>query len=169
MKKRMILIPCGIVLFFFSGCQKESKNNYGQALDMGISLQQKVLQKNSTNLLTISLENTSKHKLVVPESSFLLEFTSYSGSIKKTYYLDLSGDTPTISQSPQARLEIKGKGEVTHNINLNSILTGLNNNDLALPADDYAVNLILNIEPGDQHDRNDKIIRSNYLYVQVQG
>jgi hypothetical protein len=169
MKTSNILIPCGLALLMLSGCQKTSKIDYGKALDMGISLQGKVLQKNSPNILTISLENTSKHKLFVPESSFLLEFTSYSGSIKKTYYLDLSNEKPSITQTPQTRFEIKGKSEITRNIDLKSIVTDSpKDSESGLPVDDYAINLIMNLKPGTHNSKKDEI-RSNYIYIQVKS
>jgi hypothetical protein len=163
------VIQCGIVLLVLAGCQNKSKVDFSKALDMNISLQEKTFQNNSSNILTISLENNSKHLLVVPEAKLMLEFTSYSGSIKKTYNLELSGNSLDISPLPNERLGIKGNGEITRNVDLKNVLAGSSDLSSILPADDYAVNLVLKLNSGSSNPKSEKLIRSNYLYVQVEG
>jgi hypothetical protein len=169
MKNLNCFIQCSTVVLFLVGCQSKSAVDYSQALDMNISLQQKILQNSSSNILTISLENTSAHMLFVPEASLMLEFTSYSGSVKKTFNLDLSGDEASQAQLRYERLGIKGKGEITRNIDLKKVIANSTDEDIVLPADDYAVNLVLKLKPGSGSQKNEELIRSNYLYLQVEG
>jgi hypothetical protein len=168
MKKTVIFIQCGIALLMLAGCQKESKIDKERVLDMEISLQEKVLQKSSSNFLTVSLKNTSSDMVTVPESSFLLEFTSYSGSIRKTYYLDISGEALTATKVPQTSFVIKN--EMVRSFDLKNIVTAsFTDSELSLPADEYTVNLIMKTKADSRNSKNNKEIRSNYLDIQVKG
>jgi hypothetical protein len=119
-KMKAVLVYLGAVMILISSCKKESNLDLERVLDMDIALQEKVLHAGSENLLTIMVANTSNKKIRIPEGSFILEFTSYSGSIKKTYAVDFEGHTD--QEYPVQPVEIKGKAGFTQSIDLQSIL-----------------------------------------------
>jgi hypothetical protein len=169
-KMKTNLIQLGIVLIFISGCKKDSKIDFERVIDMDITLQEKVFHEDSPNILTIQVSNTSDKKIVVPEGSFVLEFTSYSGSIRKTYFLDLSGDSPVLSEASPAPIEIQGNTGLTKSIDLRKLLTEVASvYGSELPVDDYTLNLLLDIKNDSPDSKNTQVIRSNYVDLQVEG
>lgn len=170
MKKCIILLFGAAMLLTIGGCQKDPKIDIVQALDMNISIEGDVLQESTPNFLTLTVENTSEDKVILSESSFMLEFTSYSGSIKKTFYIDPSEDVFSTQVLPQARLEIKGNSVLSRKIDLGKIMVcSPVGNEITLPIDDYTVNLIINVNPDPKMTKNNQIIRSNYADIQVRG
>jgi hypothetical protein len=165
---KAVLIYLGTALILISSCKNESTIELDRVLDMDIALQERVLQEGSENLLTIMVANTSDKKIRIPEGTFILEFTSYSGSIKKSYTLDFTGKSAP-EKFGQA-LEIKGKEGFTQSINLQSILDqALTESESMLPVDEYTVNLILDVNSNSRNSKQSEKVRSNYLDLQVKG
>jgi hypothetical protein len=168
MKKNVVITQVSLLLLLMVGCQKESKLGYGQVLDVNISLQEDELYKNASNMLTVSLKNRSEDMVSLSQSSFILEFTSYSGSVRKSYPLDISSETIAASEVKTSSILIKN--EFVRSFDLKKIVDdSQNESKFSLPADDYTVNLIMSIKPGSRSAKNEKVIRSNYLDVQVKG
>jgi hypothetical protein len=170
MKKSIILATSALVILALTSCQKVPKIDLGQVLDLNISLESNVLQKSNSNMLTLTVENTSSEKVILPNSSFLLEFTSYSGSMRKTIYVDPFKDVISTEALAQSGLEIKGNSLLSGEIDLGKILADtIKGEQSLLPSDDYTINLIINMKPELNVTRSSEIIRSNYADIQVKG
>jgi hypothetical protein len=170
MKKSIVLVMGALFILALNSCQKVPKADFGQVLAMNISLEKDVLQKSNSNILTLTVENTSNNKIIIPNSTFILEFTSYSGSIRKNFYIDPFNGAVSNEILQKTGLEIKGNSALLGEIDLSKILFNSQAGEqVILPSDDYTVNLIINFKPELNIAESNEIIRSNYTDLQVEG
>ncbi len=170
MKKCVVFISVIVVLITIAGCTKTPEMTTGRKLNMNISLNENVLKKDSPAILTLTMENSSAEKLVLPESLFMIEFTSYSGSIKKTFYIDPFGDIFSTEKLPYSSFEMEGNSKLSGRIDLGKIVfSSVGEDSMLLPNDDYTVNLIISARPDPTIEMNNGMIRSNYADIQIIG
>lgn len=166
MKTRVLLIV-GIVVLF-QCCQKnEQQVNLDRALDIKLSLESSKLNQREPNYLTIKMQNTSDNSVKVPDSNMIVEFTSYSGSIRRVIPLQeiVNGDSDVSSLSD---LTLKPKEEKLIRIELgNVVFSKLQNTDNQLPADDYTINIFLAPEKDMKEVKYADNVRSNYVDVMI--
>jgi hypothetical protein len=170
MKKNFILITGAMVILSMASCQKVSEIDFENVLNLNISMEKNDLQPGNSNILTLTIENTSAKKVKLPESAFLIEFTSYSGSIRKIFYFDPFEEKISSEILSQDIIQIKAKSVFTKEIDLSKVLYELTPSEQALlPEDEYTVNLIINLEPKMTTLGNKEIIRSNYADINIKG
>jgi len=165
MKIRMMLI-IGVVVLFQS-CKNEQHVDLGRALDITISLESEQLTEGIPNFLSLSMKNTSDCVVKVPDDDLIIEFTSYSGSIKRIIPLrEISNDVSDLTSLSD--LNLKSGEERIARIELGNLVFGaLQNSDKKLPADDYTINVFLTAETCKQEVKFANNIRSNYLDVSI--
>ena len=156
----------GIVVLFQS-CKTEQHVDLGRALDLTITIENNQLSRGIPNFLALEMKNTSDRVVKVPDNELIIEFTSYSGSIKRFVPLrELSNGASDLSSL--ADLNLKPGEERIARIELGNLVFGtLQNSDRELPADDYTINVYLNTEKCEPEISYADNIRSNYLDVVV--
>ena len=166
MKTRVLLIV-GIVVLFQCSQKNEQQVNLDRALDIKLSLESSKLNQGEPNYLTIKMQNTSDNSVKVPDSNMIVEFTSYSGSIRRVIPLQeiVNGDSDVSSLSD---LTLKPKEEKLIRIELgNVVFSKLQNTDNQLPADDYTINIFLAPEKDMKEVKYADNVRSNYVDVMI--
>lgn len=156
-----------VLVVLFQSCNTEQRTDLDRALDIKISLENKQLNEGTPNILTLKMENTSDHILTVPDNDLIIEFTSFSGSIKRIIPLRqiANGNSDLALLSG---LKIKPGDKKIISIDLGSVVFNrLQNSDNALPADDYTINIFLSREPKKRDIKYADNIRSNYVDVLI--
>lgn len=162
---RVILLTGCLVVF--QCCTNEQHVDLNRALDIDISLESKQLNEGTPNFLTLKMENTSDHLVKVPDSELVIEFTSYSGSIKRIIPLrEISNGMPDLKSLSGLNLK-PGEAKFIR-VELGDIVfSKLRNTDKKLPADDYTINIFLTTQEEVKDLRYADNIRSNYLDVYI--
>ncbi len=165
MKTRIIFF-IGVVVLSQS-CKNEQRVDLDRALDIAISLENKQLTEGVPNLLTLKMENTSDRTVKVPNSDLVIEFTSFSGSVKRVIPLrDIANGTSDLEHLTS--LSLKPGEEKDIRVELGNLVFGkLQNTDNKLPADDYTINVFLTADKDLQDLRYADNIRSNYIDVYI--
>ena len=164
--KTRILFFIGVVILSQS-CDKGQRVTLDRALDIAISLENKQLTEGMPNFLTLKMENTSDRTVKVPNSDLVIEFTSFSGSIKRVIPLrDIVNGTSDMERI--TGLKLKPREEKDIRIELGNLIYGkLQKTDNKLPADDYTINVFLTADKDLQDLRYADNIRSNYIDIYI--
>jgi hypothetical protein len=151
------------IVVLFQCCKNEQRVDLDRALDITISLESKQLTRGTPNHLTLRMENTSERVVKVPDSDLIIEFTSYSGSIKQVFPLhEISNGSADLNSL--SNFNLKPKEERSAKIELGNLVYGtLVSSDVHLPADDYTINIFLPPVSSKQYMKLANNIRSNYV------
>ena len=157
-----------MIALVLPGCQQEQETDLNNTLDLKISVNANKIMINADNYLDLSVENISSKPVKMPDGLLVLEFTSYSGSIREAIAL-----TPEMLEAQPEWEEyrdyiLEANEKIDLHIDLGNILFGGEGIDpLHLPTDSYAINAYYT--PGNVVDvsLNSGKVRSNYLYVDI--
>jgi len=165
MKTRIMLI-FGIVVLF-QCCQNEQQVDLDRALDIVLSIENKQLNEGVPNFLTLKMENSSDHVVNVPDSDLIIEFTSYSGSIRRVISLrEIVNGTSDLESLSDLSL-VPGEEKFIR-VELGDIVfSRLRDTDNKLPADDYTINIFLTPDKESMDMKYADNIRSNYVDVLI--
>jgi len=166
MKMTKMMIISGALAVFIS-CTREQVVDLDKSLDLDIKLDSKQLNESQPNFLTLVVENISDRSVRVPEKEMVLEFTSYSGSVRRVIPLrELSNDMSELENIVGLKLE---PGEVKSiEFELGEIVyRELSNSGKSLPSDDYTVNIFMANSKNLQKIRYAENLRSNYVDVYI--
>lgn len=167
MKSNMIWLS-GLLMLSIAGCQQETKQEPEEALDMNISFADENSSSDLPEYLSVSLVNESKDPVKLPDGLWVMEFTSYSGSVQRMVPLSeehIKSD-PEWSQYKDYILQPGEKLDLR--IGLREILLDSPGRlAIGLPADDYTLNAFLTPETQVENLPVATKIRSNYLDLAI--
>jgi len=166
MRTYKIVIVFGIAAMFLS-CSRGPIVDLEKSIDLDIRLENKHLNEGQPNILTVVLENVSDRSVKVPDKEMVLEFTSYSGSVRRIIPLrELSNDMSGLENIIGLKLK---PGEIkTVEFELGEIVYGaLGSTGNSLPSDDYTVNVFMAVDKNLQKIRYAENLRSNYVDVYI--
>ena len=167
MKSDMIWLS-GLLMLSITGCQQEKDQELDKALDLNISFEDENSMPDLPEYLSVSLVNDSESPVKLPDGLWVLEFTSYSGSVQRMVPLseDYIKSDPEWSQYKDYTLQPGEKLDLR--IGLRDILLDTPGRlAIGLPADDYTVNAFLTPETQVENLPVATKIRSNYLDLAI--
>ena len=167
MKTRMIMLTAGLALVVMS-CQQEQENTLTTTFDINISFDADQVIYGEDNYLYLTMENISSSPAGIPDGMIVLEFTSYSGSIKRNVPLQAHNIKVEPDWKQYKEYVLQSGEKINLRINLNTIIYGGDGQSPAgIPGDGYAINAYLTAERNMEDLTGVEKLRSNYLYLDI--
>ena len=165
MKTRFAVYTFLSLILLIPSCEKGSKIELADVLDLSISTNENVLIKGSPLIMSIQVKNTSNY-VFVTESGFRLEFAS--DNFYATLPVSMFEETGSSGLTQQVRMEFDGNETLVNSFDLEKIIwKSTDSSTDVLPEGNYSVTLILETVPDPMSPRIEEDIISNPINIDI--